>query len=165
MRSFLVSLIGFLATVGFGLCPVLAKDTAVNDQLAAVDQLAQQIFNEADKNHNHVLNKNEFRNADGLLRDTVEQWGREGLIGKPKKASSKEKEITGQADAVNASGAKLARSNKVSQAEFTFYAQAVVEQADQHWRQALAAAAAQRKAISAQRRAATNRVRRTPYPF
>ncbi len=167
MRTFLVIFFSAVAGAGFGAHPANAKDAPGNDQSAAVDQLAQRIFTEADKNHNHVLNKNEFRNAEGLLKDAVDQWGREGLIGKPKKPSAKDKETSSQTDAVSASANKLSRSNKVSQAEFTFHAQAVVDQADENWRQAKAAAAAQQKAISAQRRtnASRGRGRWVPYPY
>ena len=167
MRTVLIVLFSSLAGVGIGADPAKAKDAPGNDQSAAVDQLAQQIFTEADKNHNHVLNKSEFRNAESLLKDEVDRWGREGLIGKPKKSNAKEKEIASQTDAVSASANRLSRSNKVSQAEFTFHAQTVVDQADEYWRQAKAAAAAQQKAISAQRRAVgpRGRGRWVPYPY
>ncbi|HEX3726352.1 MAG TPA: hypothetical protein VHV08_08915 [Pirellulales bacterium] len=125
-----------------------------------IDTLAQTLFTQADANHNHVLNRDEFQSADAALSETLEQWGRQGLIGKPKKPTKHDKSQAekSQPDDTSASSTKIAKSNKVSEAEFAFYVQGAVEQADQGWRNYNAMTAAQRKAYNAQR--AYNRARR-----
>jgi hypothetical protein len=154
--------------LAFNGLPAAAKQAAQQDQgdpTAKVDQLAQRIFNGADQNHNHVLNKNEFQNAQAALQAAVAEWGRTGVIGQPKKPGHNEKAGDRPAVLATSSPDKLAKSNKVSQAEFSFYAHSVVEEADQQWRQANAAAAAQRKAL-AQRRGYPGRGRRfVPNPY
>jgi hypothetical protein len=148
----------FVLSFGVALMAAGAKEAQAppaGDPFAAIDQLAQQVFNEADHNHNHVLNKTEFRNAYTLLETQVDELGRSGAIGKPRKnRPDKDKDKgTHTAASVTASADKLARSNKVSQAEFTFFVHAFVEQADETWRELHAATDAQRKAYNAQRRA------------
>lgn len=133
---------------------------------APIDQLAQSIFSSSDGNHNHVLNKIEFKNAHAMLETAVDDWGRAGLIGKPKKPQNKDKQVDGRAIlSPAASFNKLAKSNKVSQAEFAFYAHAFVAEADERWRQMNLMGAAQRKAYNAQRAAFRRRGVRVPVPF
>ncbi|MBI3836352.1 MAG: hypothetical protein HY288_00280 [Planctomycetia bacterium] len=162
-------LFGVLASVGLGWLPAPAKGAGQQDQtdqVATVDQLAQRIFTNADQNHNHVLNKIEFRNAQSMLESAVAEWGRGGIIGKPKKPGNKDNDSEHAPGSAAASASKLARSNKISQAEFAFYVHSVVEEADQQWRKMNAAAASQRKAMSAQRRVYPTRGRRfVPYPY
>jgi hypothetical protein len=157
MRAATAISLGLLFSFGFAWRSAGAKDDQApppGDPFAAIDQLAQQVFNEADHNHNHVLNKTEFRNAYTMLETQVDELGRTSVIGKPKKnRPDKDKDKGARAAAsVVASADKLAHSNKVSQAEFTFFVHAFVEQADETWREMHAATDAQRKAYNAQRR-------------
>ncbi len=171
MRTAVAVLFVVIVGLGLGRSAAAARQAGQQDQgdqSALVDQLAQRIFTSADHNHNHVLNKVEFRDAETMLESAVAEWGREGIIGKPKKPGNKEKGSDHASGAAAASANKLAKSGKVSQAEFTFHVHSVVEEADQQWRQMNAAAAAQRKAMNAQRRAYPARGRRIvsyPYPF
>lgn len=135
------------------------KDKAApkqDERAARIDQLVQDIFTRADKNHNHALNKTEFANAQAMLEETVQEWAQQGLIGVAKKppakraqAESPNPELAEAASHVSTE--KLARSNRISQAEFTFYVHAYVDQADQHVQDVKAAAGAQRKAQNAAR--------------
>jgi hypothetical protein len=158
---------GFLLAwvLDLGLGPVFAADGPQAASLPALaDELAQRIFQSADLNHNHVLNRNEFAEAHEMLLNEVATLGRQGVIGKPKRPSKdKQADKTLPGSQVNAD--KLARSNKVTPAEFTFLAHSVVDQADEQWRQMRATADAQRKAYNAQRNA-MRRVRgRGIYPL
>ena len=140
-----------------------AAEPSSDEQLsAAVDQLAKTIFATADTNHNHVLNKHEFANADDALDAQVQQMAQAGLIGKPKRQSAKEKAKAKEqnkdrdpsaASPATTTGNKLARSNKVSEAEFIFYVRSVVDEADEYWREARTANEAQLKAYNAARQA------------
>jgi hypothetical protein len=168
MRTAAVILFGVLASAGLGATPAAKQghQQGPGDLSAAIDQLAQQIFTSADHNHNHVLNKSEFQDARALLESAVDEWGRSGMIGKPKKPGNKDQDPGNASTSAIASASKLAKSNRVSQAEFTFYVHSVVEEADQRWRQLNAAAAAQRKLMSTQRRLYPPRGRRfAPYPY
>jgi hypothetical protein len=169
MRNTAVILFGIIASAGLSGVPAAAKQAGqktADDPSASIDQLAQKVFTSADQNHNHVLNKAEFRDAQAMLESTVEEWGRAGIIGKPKKPGNKQQDSANASASAIATANKLGKSNHVSQAEFTFYVHAFVEEADQQWRQVNAATAAQRKAMNAQRRVYPARGRRfVPYPF
>ncbi len=138
-----------------------------HDRAAAIDEIAQSVFAAADRNHNHVLNKSEFEDAQNLLDEEIRKLGQQGAIGKPAKASidSAEKDRHAAASA-NAAANKLSRSNKISQAEFTYYVHAAIDEADVEWRQLHAQADAQRKAAMMQRMMAPRRGRpRYVYPL
>ena len=122
-----------------------------------IDDMAKEVFNRADRNHNGLLSKREFADAETLLDQVVSQWGRTRTIGKPKQGKSgqqPEEKPAGQS--AEAQGNKLAKSNKVTQAEFTFYVNAVVTQADQLWSNYYQMSEAQQKAYQAQRAAMRN---------
>jgi hypothetical protein len=160
-------LCGFPLTCLFavGLGPVFAADGAQTSSLPALaDELAQRVFQSADLNHNHVLNRNEFAEAHEMLLNEVAALGRQGVIGKPKKPT-KDKQGDKALPGSQVNADKLARSNKVTPAEFTFLAHAVLDKADEQWREMRATAEAQRKAYNAQRNA-MRRVRgRGVYPL
>lgn len=120
---------------------------AAAEMSAMVEQLVQTVFTAADTNHNRYLSKREFENADSALVSVVNDWGRQGLIGKPKRQN---KTDNGQSKETSADvlGVRLAKNNRISQPEFAIYVHAVVEQADQDWRAARATADAQRKLLS-----------------
>lgn len=120
-----------------------------------IDTVAQEIFSQADKNHNDYLSKIEFARAHAALVGQVEAWGYQGLIGKPLKGKSKARShgARGVSLDVVVAGDKLARSNKVTLAEFTHFAHAILADADGTWRQMHADQAIQRKAASQQRKA------------
>lgn len=144
-----------VVTLGMGAI-TSAKDTPAQKQqevqAAAVDTLAQSIFASADRNHNQVLNKSEFQQAQELLDAEIAKLGQQGAIGQPKKQSAQDIEKAENASAsAEISANKLSRSNKVTRAEFTYYVHSVVDEADQYWRQMRAQAAAQQKAFNAQR--------------
>jgi len=116
------------------------------DLQSQIDTLAQKLFTASDKNHNGVLNKGEFQQAQQALAASIDEMDRAGTIGRPHAGK-------GRADAqpvASPSAEKLAKSNKVSQGDFATYVQAMVQHADQQFQQvnsAAAAAAAQRKAL------------------
>jgi hypothetical protein len=169
MRNSAVILFGIMSSVGLSgvpACLAAAGQQGAGDSAANIDQLAQKVFTSADQNHNHVLNKAEFRDAQAMLESTVEEWGRAGIIGKPRRPGNKQQDPGSASASAIASANKLSKSNRVSQAEFTFYVHSFVEEADQQWRQMNAATAAQRKAMNAQRRVYPARGRRfVPYPY
>lgn len=148
-----------------------AKDDAARSVSDMADELSQQIFTRADRNHNGLLSKREFADAESALEETVTQWGRSGLIGKQQRRGAKTGDSQPKLD--NSSGKsadKLAKSNKVTQAEFTFYVHSMVSEADEEFRQYYAMADAQRKAYqqqqqmyNAQRNAMRNQYRRPRY--
>jgi hypothetical protein len=130
------------------------------------DTLADRVFKAADHNHNHVLNKNEFAAAREMLDSEIQKLGTQGLIGRPKRPAKNQQNTTADFKSTTDSD-KLARSNKVSPAEFTFFVHQLLDQADQQWREARVVAENQRKLYNAQRRAVSqmrHRVLRPPYP-
>src|SRR4051812_32455661 len=127
-----------------------------NSRAVMADELARKIFSSADHNRNQMLSKREFADAETRLRSTLDEWGRKRVIGQPRKTSPRKQEKNLEAGemataSMKVSGDKLAKSNKVTQAEFSSYVQSAVEQADQQWRQANTAADAQAKAAKANR--------------
>jgi hypothetical protein len=166
MRMVTVVFQGVLLVLCAVAVPVAAKvpkSQPLDGGAVTIDELAQNVFDAADRNHNHVLNKSEFANAERTLAETIDDMGRQGVIGKPKKANKDKQQA---AAASNPSqGDKLARSNKVSQAEFTFFAHSMLDEADENWRQMRAAAEAQQKAYNAQRRAMRANRGRGPYRY
>jgi hypothetical protein len=128
------------------------------------DALADRVFKAADHNRNHVLNKNEFATARELLDSEIQKLGAQGLIGKPKRPTKNQQDATGESKST-ADRDKLARSNKVSPAEFTFFVHQVLDQADQQWRESRVIAENQRKLYNAQRRAMSQMRRRVPRPI
>jgi hypothetical protein len=174
MRSALVLVIALISA--FSIIPAQAAPKAdrkqeASDREAMVEQLATKIFTTADRNRNQLLNKREFVEAQSLLDDTIEEWGRTRVIGQPQKANARKKENDLEKGELAAASAKvssesLAKSNKVTKSEFSIYVHAVVDQADQQWRQANTTADAQAKALAAQRRnmRGNRRQVRTGYP-
>jgi hypothetical protein len=174
MRSALLLVVGLISALSMS--PAQAADKADRKQQAAdreamVEQLANKIFTTADRNRNQLLNKREFVEAQSLLDDTLEEWGRTRVIGQPKKANARKKENDLEKGELAAASAKvssesLAKSNKVTKSEFSIYVQAAVDQADQQWRQINTTADAQAKALAAQRRnmRGSRRQVRTGYP-
>ncbi len=174
MRTGVLFAFALLTVVVGNVCGAAPPKTAAkpaDDNAAAIDQLAKTIFAAADSNHNRVLNKREFEEADEALDEQVQQWGKTGVIGKPKKPNPRSKDaekdrVVPTVSAAEATGNKLARSNRVSEAEFTFYVRSVVDEADEYWRQVNATADAQRKAYNAARQAMPRRGRaRMPVPY
>ena len=156
MVKFFPILFGFFVVVLLGLTPtrVAYADGGHADSLPAIaDALSQKIFQAADRNHNHVLNKNEFAEAREMLDNEVAALGRQGVIGRPKRPDKAKQKADAGATPSGINVDKLARSNKVSPAEFTFLTHSVLDQADAEWRQMRLATDAQRKAYQAQRRA------------
>lgn len=122
---------------------------------ATIDASAQEIFSQADKNHNDFLSKIEFGRARATLTGEIEAWGQQGLIGKPIKSKTRARSSQPPPVPIDVAvaGDKLARSNKVSLAEFMYFAHAALTDADSSWRQMHAERAAQRKAENQQRKA------------
>ena len=172
-----IALLIALAGVVGAAANTLAAQRTDNDKQKAelstmVDDMAKQAFDRADHNHNGLLSRREFVDAETLLDEVLSQWVQTRIIGKPKPANAKRGSTDKEEPPVQSSeknGAKLAKSNKVTQAEFTFYVHGVVAEADQQWRQyntmsdaQRQAYAAQQKAINAQRSAIRN-YRRMPH--
>ena len=159
MRLVLVIATGLLIGFGAGAARAAAAQAKQGDLSSMVDQLAEKVFTGADTNHNHLLNKREFANAETMLETQIDQLGSARIIGKPRtKGSGKGQEKAALAAAsTSVSAEKLAKSNKVTQAEFTIYVHSLVEEADELWRQTNTMADAQRKAYNAQRASMGNR--------
>jgi hypothetical protein len=156
MRAAIGVSIGFLAGLLASVLPAEADDAQaprLDNSAAAIDDLAQRVFASADRNRNHFLNKSEFAGARAMLAAEIESLGRQGRIGKPKKTNKDRGQNAQVAAPSGASYEKLARSNRVSQAEFTFFAHGAFDEADEAWRQMRAVAGAQRRAYNAQKRA------------
>ncbi len=174
MRTALLIALGAMLAVAGNLSAAQRADTAKDqaDMSTMIDDMAKDVFKQADGNRNGMLSRREFENAETLLGRAVTQWGQNGLIGKPKpgkrgnNSDNFDSAPTGQS-AAEAKGNKLAKAGKVTQAEFTFYAHAVVSEADQMWRQYHQMSQAQQKAYNAQRqlRSAVRRRRVVVTPF
>jgi len=107
-----------------------------------VEALAEKIFKQADKNHNDVLNKHEYANADEFLEAGLVELGEQGVLGKPLAKGQ-----TAQPQAALVREATVPNASKVSPDEFKAHAVAVAQQADEYFRQLQAMSAAQRKAM------------------
>ena len=127
-----------------------------DDPYEKIDQVAQSVFASADKNHNHQLSRIEFESAEQALVAAVEQLGSQGLIGQPKKKTSrKDNQQRESTSTANVSPEKLAKSNHVTEAEFIAYGHALVDGAEQQIQQMRAMTDAQRKAFQQQRHVAS----------
>jgi hypothetical protein len=172
--SILIGLVLSSAVVAGSLRAAGKDDRAnqANAREAMIEQLAQKIFAAADYNHNQLLNKREFAEAQTKLESTIAEWGRTRVIGQPQKANARKQEKSLESGLLASASQKvsadsLAKSNKVTPGEFGLYVHSAVDAADQQWRQANTAADAQAKANAAQRRAmgAARRARRyVPVP-
>ncbi len=56
-----------------------------NAKQEAVDQLAEQVFKEADGNHNHVLSRGESDGAEELLQTGIMNLVQQGVLGVPQR--------------------------------------------------------------------------------
>jgi hypothetical protein len=176
MRAAIVIAFCIVAGLGSSLLQAKPKDEQAkreNARSAKIDELAQKIFTAADRNHDQVLSKREFADAQTRLQTAVAHWGRTRVIGNPKKPRvraierEKEKALLASASA-DVSANTLGKSKQVTEAEFAFYVHAVVDAAEQEWRQLNATADAQARAYNAQRRAmhaSRPHYRRTAYPY
>ncbi len=117
----------------------LPPDAAFRSQ---VDELAEKVIKDADRNHNQVLNKHEYVNADEMLEAGLMELGNQGVLGKPLTKGQ-----TVQPDAALVREATVPNPNKVTPEEFKTHAHAVAQQADEYFRQLQAMSAAQRKAM------------------
>ncbi len=135
---------------------------------AMTNELAERLFEQADRNRNHFLNKGEFREAQAAVEAAVMEWGNQGLIGKAGKGAAAKKPAEDDAkrqQAAQASLAKLAKNSKISEAEFAHYVHNVVDQADAQFREYNTATEAQRQVMKAQnaQRAQRRRAMRQPH--
>jgi len=118
MRSGIFGTLILLVVFDGQRCLAAGKNAApqpLDDVATAIDQLAKTLFAAADANHNHVLNKREFADAEDGLDEQVRKWGQAGMIGKPKKKSAKDKEKEPEQSATSttaATGNRLARQQQ-----------------------------------------------------
>lgn len=139
-----------------------AKDAAREQ----VDEAIQAIFTAADKNRNHELSRIEFGTAQSALHTTIEQFAARGVIGAPKgKSKAKADESAPEAKVDLAALNKMAKSNHVTQAQFTDYAQALVAETEQQLQQMRAMSDQERKAYQEMRRARRNSRFQVRTPF
>jgi hypothetical protein len=141
-----------------------AKDAAREQ----VDEAIAAIFTAADKNHNHELSRIEFGTAQSALHSTIEQLAAHGMIGAPKgKGQGKADESAPAAKVDLATLNKMAKSNHVTQAQFTDYAQTLVAETEEQLQQMRAMSAAQNKAYQDLRRSRRNSrmLGRTPFSY
>lgn len=99
-------------------------------KMARVDAMAKQAFSAADHNHNDILSKVEFANADELLGEGIMQLGAEGVLGQPPKGQGGNQAAATANKAVSAAPANLGKKNRISLSEFQLYARAMAAQAD-----------------------------------
>jgi hypothetical protein len=135
-----------------------------------VDEAIQAIFTAADKNRNHELSRIEFGTAQTALHTTIEQLAARGVIGAPKgkgKGKGKADESATESKVDLAALNKMAKSNHVTQAQFTDYAQTLVAETEQQLQQMRAMSEQQRKAYQELRRARrSSRMQvRTPFSY
>jgi uncharacterized protein YfkK (UPF0435 family) len=113
--------------------PALAADKKLTPaeqaeavKLARIDAVAKEVFAAADHNHNDLLSKTEFPDAEAMLEERLLQLGNQGVLGDPKKAS-KDADVT---KASAAAPANLYKKNRISPSEFQLFARAMGVQAD-----------------------------------
>ena len=128
------------------------KPSADLETAELATEAAKTIFATSDANRNHWLSRNELPKAIDQLDQVVSQWGQQGMLGRPRKQSAKQKDESHDAlAAIEQLTARLSKNTRVSEAEFTLYVQNVVQEADEHYRQLRAMSEAQRKAYNAYR--------------
>jgi len=167
MRRVVVSLAGLTIVLCGGVMrsAAIAADGVGAETTASIDEMAEKIFKEADRNHNGVLNRGEFSTAEDLLQNSLDQLGRSGAIGKQKKTSKKDQDRAESASkSTKTSLEKLEKAKSVSQAQFTYLVHSAIEEADEQWREYNAMTDAQRKAMAAQRSMMSRRGRRMMVP-
>ena len=103
--------------------------------------MANQIFDQSDRNHNNVLSRTEFSTAQLLTDNTVAQMGRSGLIGRgttPVLARLPAGPL-GQGGMLGQQGGlfnlQITNTNRVTLPQFTNYFQNAVARGDAAWRQ------------------------------
>jgi hypothetical protein len=104
-------------------------------KMARVDAVAKMAFTEADQNHNDVLSKIEFSDAEALLEQGLLQLGNEGVLGKTppggQNQANQNPAAVSPADAkAMASSANLYKKNRITLSEFQLFARTMGAQAD-----------------------------------
>ena len=96
-------------------------------KMARIDAVAKEAFTAADHNHNDVLSKVEFPDAEQFLEEGLLQLGNQGVLGQTKNGQP------GQASMAKAAAAaptNLYKKNRISLSEFQLFARALGAQAD-----------------------------------
>ncbi len=99
-------------------------------KMAHVDAMAKQAFTAADHNHNDILSKTEFANADELLGRGLMQLGSRRSAGATAKGAGRQ---PGRRDCQQGRfrrSANLGKKNRISLSEFQLFARAMAAQAD-----------------------------------
>ncbi len=114
-----------------------------NAKEEAVDRLAEQVFNEADGNHNHVLSRSESATADELLQNGIMSLVEQGVLGMPlQQGKGKGKNGKKQVQVQAPNGAAVfgpppstetKKGKSISLNEFKAYAHTMAQQADAQW--------------------------------
>ena len=150
MRALLVAAIMLCVA-----CPTEAAPKKKKRQRAdpnpAVEEVAREVFKSHDRNRNDALSRTEFRSAEKEVQSRLMQLAKQGVLGS---AKGKDVELTAGAT----DRAKLEKSNKVTQDEFTSHVRHLAQQVNiAALQQSEIVAAQQRKAQAAKKAAAKRR--------
>jgi len=126
----------FLWLVGLCALPAVAADKKLTPaeqaqaaKMARVDAVAKEAFAAADHNHNDVLSKTEFPNAEAFLEQGLMQLGAQGVLGKLPPGNQAAASQGADAKAM-AAAPNLSKKNRITASEFQLYARAMGAQAD-----------------------------------
>jgi hypothetical protein len=97
-------------------------------KMAKVDAVAKQAFTLADHNHNDILSKTEFPDAEEYLEEGLMQLGNQGVLGVVQKGQAVPQ--TPDTKAMAGASTNLYKKKTVSLSEFQLFARAMGAQAD-----------------------------------
>lgn len=126
-----------LLLVGLCALPAVAADKKLSPaeqaqaaKMARVDAVAKEAFAAADHNHNDVLSKTEFPNAEAFLEQGLMQLGAQGVLGKLPPGNQAAAASQGADAKAMAAAPNLSKKNRITPSEFQLYARAMGAQAD-----------------------------------
>ncbi|HEX3998468.1 MAG TPA: hypothetical protein VHX65_07960 [Pirellulales bacterium] len=130
--------------------PPPKNDKKADEAKNRASQLAEDVFNKADKHKHGFLNKYEFKKADADMYSAVKQMAVDGLIGKGRPQRTKNNSDTSSNTPSFTGGfadADTDHDKKVTLPEFTDYVSRAIATADENLREQAAARAAAAAAV------------------
>jgi Ca2+-binding EF-hand superfamily protein len=134
----MVGLLAGFASISFAADPTAKKDKKADATANQASQLAEDIFNKADKHHHGYLNKYEFKTANSNMVSAINQMAADKLLGKGKPPA--DASTTAANFKLTFENADTDHDKKLTLAEFTDYVARAIVVADQDYRAAKAAA-------------------------
>jgi hypothetical protein len=103
----------------------------------SIDQLAEQVYQQADRNHNQVLSRTEYKTADELLQNGIQSLAQQGILGQPGRppGGAQQAKVKPPNGAAVFGAPPVANKNRVTLAEFKAYAHTLAQEADTAWAQ------------------------------